>query len=279
MKLTSVELHPAGSASVCVLSFRNPAGTNPYNVKGIGGLDADDIVSRFYGGSGNSARFFNLALEARSIPIRIGLNPRFNLDESFSSLRDELYKLIASSRTGTIEVQFLNGEDVIATLTGFVTKFEAPHFEKTQEVILTIKCDDPMLRAPEATVVDVEELDPAETLIQDLLSTAPHGFTFELSFQDDMASLIIGDPDDDTWLFTVSPAGGFLEDDVLHFSSENNDKYLYLVRGMTTIHLADKILSGSVWPILFPGDNTFELTTAADVTWESISYRPAYWGV
>ncbi len=47
MRVTSVELHPANSSDICVLSFRDPTHANPYNVKEIIGLDADEIVPRF----------------------------------------------------------------------------------------------------------------------------------------------------------------------------------------------------------------------------------------
>ncbi len=100
---SSVELHPANSSDVCVLSFRDPTHANPYNVKEIIGLDADEIVPRFYGGSGNS-KFYNLLLEKREIVIRVELNPKFGEFETFSDLRDKLYRLIASSRTGIIQI-------------------------------------------------------------------------------------------------------------------------------------------------------------------------------
>lgn len=211
--------------------------------------------------------------------MRINLNPRFNLGESYSSLRDDLYKLIASSRTGLVQLQFKNGAAVVAVISGFVTKLESPHFEKNPEVTMTLRCDEPMLKAPTLTNVDVTALDPAATDIVDNLSTAPHGFFFEVSFVGPQASLSISDPNDPDWEFEIIPVGGFLAGDVLHFSSELNNKYLYIVRGVDTIHLADVITSGSVWPILFPKENTLALSGAANLDWVSISYYPTYWGV
>lgn len=279
MKITSVELHTANSSDFATLSFRDPQNLNPYNVKGIDGLDADDIVPRYYGGSGGSAKFYNLTLEKRTLVVRIGLNPRMSQAESYSNLRDDLYRFISSSRTGLIEVQFKNALATIATISGFVTKFEAPHFEKTQEVKLTISCDDPLLRAPNPVTVDLDDLLPAETVITDAFSTAPHGFIFGMDIATPRASILITDPDDDSWSFEVTPAGGFLADDILIFSSEYNDKFLYLVRDLEEIHLADKISAGSVWPIIFPGVNTFSFDEPAGLSWTLIEYRPTYWGV
>src|SRR5690349_10437174 len=119
MKLTSIEIHPENSSDVAILSFRDPNTINPYNVKGITGLDADEIVPRSYGGSG-SFKFYNLSLLNREIVFKVGLNPRFSDHKSYSDLRDNLYRMISSSRTGKIQIQFKRGTDVIAVISGFV---------------------------------------------------------------------------------------------------------------------------------------------------------------
>lgn len=279
MRVTSVELHPANSSAVCVLSFRDPGRVNPYNVKSITGLDADEIVSRFYRGSGSTTKFYNLSLEKKDISVLISLNPSFETNETYSILRDNLYKIISSSRTGSVEVQFKDGETVVASVSGLVKKFEATHFDKEPQVQLTISCDDPMLRAPTPVVVNAALLNEANANIQDLFSTAPHGFQFTIFVINPVASIRITDPLDLTWEFVVTPVGGFLANDVLHFSSERNDKQLYLTRGATTIYLADVISPISVWPILFPGDNTFALDNPTKLTWTSVQFRPTYWGV
>lgn len=277
MRLTSVEIHPANSSNFAVLSFQDFRRQNPYNVKTIIGLDADEITSRYYGGS--ASKFYNLSLLKRDIVIRIELNPRFALNESYSDLRDSMYKMIASSRSGILDIHFKNGVNTIAKLSGFVKKFEAPHFTQTPELQLTIECKDPLLKAPTRTTVDVTGLDPALTTIQDNLSTAPHGFMFEVSFLGALATFSIADPNDASWVFEVSPAGGFLIGDILHFSSEQGEKFIYIERGLDTIYLADVITSGSVWPILFPGDNVFAIENPASVQWDAISYCATYWGV
>lgn len=156
MKLTSVEIHPENSSNILVLSFRDPRRNNPYNVKTIIGLDADQIVPRFYGVSGNStSKFYELSLENREIIVSVELNPNFTDSESYSDLRDELYKMISSSRTGKVQLQFKNGVEVLAAISGFVSKLESPHFERTQTVQITIKCDEPMLKAVTPVVVAV----------------------------------------------------------------------------------------------------------------------------
>lgn len=277
MKITSVEIHPSGSIDALVLSFRDPKRINEYNVKGIVGLDADEIVPRYYGASGTQ-KYYTLSMEKRAIAIQVEFNPNFQNESSFSSLRDRLYKMIASSRTGVIEVQFKNGTEVVATVSGFVSKMENTLFDKKPGCTISVDCLEPMLKAPTRTEIDILGLDPASSNIEDTKSTAPHGFVFELGFLADLASLTMTPPDD-AWSFVITPVGGFLTGDILHFSSELNSKYLYVHRGSADIHLADVVAPGSVWPILFPGDNVFEIASPTSVTWEAASYYPTYWGV
>lgn len=277
MKVTSVEIHPSGSSEFVSLSFRDPRRQNPYNIKAIIGLDADEIVPRYYGASG-SQKFYNLTLEKRDLVFRIELNPDFST-QSYSELRDDLYRLVSSSRTGLLEVQFKNNTEVVAIVSGFVSKIEAAHFTKQPEVQITVGCSDPMLRAPSPINVDVSGLDPALTVVSDTLSTAPHGFRFELEFLTELPAIDITNPDEPGLVFEVTPSGGFITGDVLHFSSELTEKYLYILRGANTIRLADVITPGSIWPILFPGDNSFVIGSPTAVQWDAISHRPTYWGV
>lgn len=276
MKLTSVELHTPDSSAICVLSFKDPRASNPYNVKAIAGLDAEEIISRPYGGL---SKFRNLVVPKRQPIFRIGLNPRFSEGESYSSLRDDLYRMISSSRTGTIQVRFKNGTNVVAAVSGFVSKFESPQFEKTQEVILTIDCDDAELKALEPISLPTADLDTALTVISDPLSTAAHGFAFEMTFLGTLPSFTMFDPTDSSWSFTVTPNSGFLSGDVLWFSSEYNNKYLYIVRSGEEGHLADVIYQGSIWPIIFSGSNTFSVEDSELIRWDDIRYYPTYWGV
>lgn len=279
MKLTSIEIHPQGSPLVFDLSFRDPAAENPYNVKGIVGLDAESIVPKRYGGSGNTP-FYNMTLGGRNVIFRIGLNPNFADNKSYSDLRDDLYRAVASSRTGLVDIQFKNDSTVVAVLSGFILKLEAPNFEKIQEVQLTVvPPENSMLRAPVAVDVDISELDPALTTISDPLSTAWHGFDFQVAVVGGLASLHVTNPYDASWGFTVTPLSAFVDGDVIHYSSDPTNKQLYVVRGGTTIYLADAVVPGSIWPIIFPGDNPLAFDNPTNLMWVAISHYPTYWGV
>lgn len=298
MKLTSIEIRPDNSASGIELSFRDPGSFNPFQIQSVTGLDIDQVVPRSYRATGKlpaiskSTGFYAMSLLKRQVAMKIGLNPRFSESESFSDLRDALYRIVASTRTGKLNLLFKNRIEVVAILSGFVSKSENPLFEKAQTVQLTIQCDDPMLRAPEA--VELKGLNPTGPVthgdvvvmptssiatIRDNKSTAPHGFAFIMEILQPLAYIQIIDPEDTTWFFKILPNGGFLTGDVLHFSSEDNNKGLWMSRSSSTIQLGDSITPNSDWPIMFPGDNAFEFGTPDKLKMLDFWYYPTYWGV
>lgn len=275
MRLTNIDVYSNGSP-VAALSFKNPDSSNPYTATAIDGLDADEINAKFYGLAVTSKKKqYNLSMSERDVTIHISLTPSYATGGSYSELRDALYKAVFSSRTGLIELRFKDDAVTKAVLSGFVTKFESPRFTKTPEVNLTIRCPEPMLKAPIRTDISVAGLGSTFT-ITDSLSTAPHGFKFDLTFTASTTSFIMKDAATPEWTFTLSPLS-FVSGDHLYVSSETGDKGVYMVRSGVTYPLADKILPGSSWPLIFPNDNTFVVTTGA-FTWGAISHVNTYWG-
>jgi hypothetical protein len=281
MKITSVELY-SNNKHAASFSFRDPGALNPYIVQGIFGLDADEIIPKFYSLSPDGLnKYYDLTLRNREIVIRVALNPNTDLKKTYSELRDDLYRAISSSRTGLIQLRFNNNLSTVAAISGRITKFEAPHFNQTPEVQLTVKCSDYFLRALDPVEVNYYILETPTTIV-DPFSTAPHGFSLNIKFTADTPSFIMRDSDTPSWIFTVTPGviganTGFKINDELYFSSEN-DKQIYIVRASTKIQLVDKVQPGSFWPMMFPGENDFEVVTGT-FTWGYLTYYPTYWGV
>jgi len=288
MKVTNIEIHPdftpdvIPSVAFVDLSFKDPKGSNPYNVIDVTGLDADDIAASMYREFG-LAKIYSLALPKREVAIQIGLNPNFANNQSYSDLRDNLYKII-TSRTGQVQLHFKNGTTTTAGLFGVVSKFDSTHFERTQMVTIIIQCTEPLLKQLTRETVSVSGPPgtgtyPSQTIITDNKSTAPHGFKMQLHFAAAVPSLSLQDFNYNFYYFTAIPVGGFLTNDVLVFSSEVGDKTIYISRGANTIYLADVIQTGSTWPLLYPGDNGFAFTYANLMRWDSFSHIPTYWGI
>ena len=283
MRVTNVGLYSANFAEPITFSLRDADPSAQYMVRTIIGLDAEELVPKFYGfGVTNTkSRLYDIGMKPRDIVIRVVLKPRFNLDESYSDIRDDLYRAISATRTGAITLHFNSGATTVARISGFITKFEVPYFARTPEVQLTVRCNDPIFRAlnPVSYLpADLKTVNPI--IIPDSLSTAPHGFTMRVTFKATAAYFNVQDTaSNPEWTFKVTPSGGFLSDDVLYFSSEFSDKYLYMIRSSVTTHLVDKINPGSVWPIIFPGANNFHFSQIASFNWNSLEYYAAYWGV
>lgn len=273
MQLTSVEIHsPTGL--VTVLSYRDPKALNPYMIKTITGLDAE--MSPNFFGANDISRFYNLILKKRTVVMQAGLNPDFSTDDSYSDLRDDLYRFIAASRKPKVELQFKKDDVVVAVVSGFITKLETDQFERDQEAKVTVQCDEPFLKSPTLVNMTAPSLAPSNTILQDDVSTAPHGFRFVLDFTGIVTTLTIQNPDAG-YSFTIRPKESFVAGDELHFSSEFDNRYLYRQR-VGQLHLADRIDLRDVWPIIFPGTNTFQLNTNR-CAWQSIQHYETYWGV
>lgn len=253
---------------------------NPYVLKAVDGLDAEQITPKFYGqGLVSNANFSTLALEPREVVMRIGLRPNWRVGGTPADLRGNLLRAIASNRTGLVQLRFFDDEVVAGVLDGFITKFNAPVSSKDSDVFITVKCDNPLIRSLNPTGQIVDDIDVVgQPILNDPVSTAPHGFRFKLTYTATSPVLAIynttpGDPD---WVFWVTY--DFEIGDELYFSSDDNEKYLYRVRSGDTLHLADALEVGSVWPIMFPGENKF--TVANDVfDWDEIYWYETHWGV
>lgn len=282
MRVTAVDMYASTFEEAITFNLEKEDTDAQYFARTILGLDTEEIIPKFYGWSSDGVnKYYDFKLKPRDIVIRVVLNPRFNLGESYADVRDQLYRIISANRSGMIELHFRAGSTLVSRIFGSVIKFEAVHFTNLPEVQLTIRCNDPMFRGINPVVFETAELSSSNPVyIPDSLSTAPHGFSMEVTFSGTVASLAIQDAETNpSWKFKVIPDGGFLSGDVLHFSSEYSNKQLYYVRSATTVQLADKLESGSIWPIIFPGQNEFYFVPDESVSWDAVQFYASYWGV
>jgi len=286
MRVTSIALYSDTTEEPITFGLGDADRSTQYVVRAITGLDAEEIIPKFYAsGLETGPKYYDFGLKPRDIVMRIVLEPRFQVNESIADARDELYRLISPSRTGLITIQFLSGGTTVAHAKGHVVKFEAVHFAAKPEVQLTIRCDDPMLKAINPVLLGPGELSQSNpVIIPDSISTAPHGFHMHVVFTQSSLTFTIQDKNaDPEWLFQLVPNGGFLVGDELHISSDFAENHLYIDRGGSIIHLVDRLQPGSVWPIVFPGANYFYILEVSDgvflFDWIDFEYYPAYWGV
>lgn len=276
MRVTNIDLLTSSGTLIANLSFQDPDTSNPYLVKAITGLSPEVLVPRFSGVSPtSSAKYYSLFVAARQIVVQVGLNPNYAISDSFSSLRDALYRGIGSSRTGQIKVTFKDETGVLAQIIGFVTKFEYDMFAKIPEGKITIDCDDPILRAPAPTVIASAGFGLTPS-VSDLVSTAPHGLELSVKFTGSAASFVMTDAVIPDWVFEVDYP--FILNDQLFLSSRYENRFLYVVRAGVTTKLIDKIAPNSVWPVIFPGANSWNIVSGT-FNWMYLNHYLSYWGV
>lgn len=278
MRVTSVDLYSNDTRRVH-FDLVGPDVGNPFMLKGIAGTDAEEIIPMFYGqGSTSRRKFYDMKLAPRELVMRIGLNPNYSLNQRAGDLRDKLLKMISANRGGLLQLRFNDGSVPIAAISGFIIKFIGPVTNKEPEAQITVRCDDPLFKSLHLTNQILTDLDTEDPIITDPVSTAPHGFKFKLTFTDAVNPFVIADnmgtPE---WEFQIDYP--FLTGDELYFSSEVGDKYIYRVRTGVTLHLADKLAQGSIWPILFPEEpNVFEIS-GSTFTWNEMYWYEAFWGI
>lgn len=289
MRLTSVSLY-SHESEIANFEFENPSSTDSFIARAIMGLDVPEVVPKFIGFGANRSKQYEFYMPPREIVLRLILNPNRQISQSFSSLRDDLYRAISAYRGGELSLRFNSGVPWYAYIMGMITKVETVQFAKDQEVQITFLCEDPIFRAYNSvrTYTDGSPtgLDPY-TLV-DSISTGPHGFEIELVFTENKDSFYIQDsvvngPEPD-WVFNIS--FDFLENDVLTINSRSDVRSITVRREITpgfpvynTFAIADKITPTSVWPLIHPGTNNIIFSDPDAVTLTYIEYTPEFWGI
>lgn len=275
MRVEAIGLY-SNDLEVVRFNMVRPDPSNPYTIKALTGLDAEELIAQYYATGLTSGKSFNeLRMKPREISARIDLKPNYRLSQHPADLRGVLLKAIASSRTGQIQLRFFEGGICWGAISGFITKFEAPVTVRDTEVQFTMKCEDPIIRS--LTPTSQNNLDTFSTTgdtIIDPISTSPHGFKLKITFTATTSEFKIRAVDSD-WFFRIDQS--FDSGDILYFSSEYGDKYLYVDTGSIT-GLMDRLDPNSIWPMLFPGENAF-IFESAGFTWEELYWTETHWGI
>ena len=286
MRVTNIEIH-SGDVKLMDLNLRAPSANDRYLVKAIYGLDADEVVPRFYATSAaDSTPFLRMGLKDREIVIRLSLSPSWGIGETYSELRDSLYRGISGSRSGLLRMLFKAAGASVAYADVTITKFEVPYSTEQSEVQITFACNDPLFRSDsETSYVSADFGSTGFVTVMDSTSTAPHGLLFDITFTGAPTSLIIQDNDiDPTWSFTVTPASAFANTDKLFINTEYGNRTVEhwpLGNENLAVSLLDRIAPGSVWPTIFPGENQFYFPgiPLTHLSAPNVTYTAAFWGV
>jgi len=283
MNFDTVDLLCSCSNEVVSMAFKEPSLEASYTIKAIGGLDVDEIFTSYIGRGTGTNPLYSMGIGKREVVVRFAITPRYAIGETVNSLRDNIYRAVSANRTGAMTLQFKNNDLIVASIKGFTTKIEAPQFTETPEIQLTLDCSkDPLLRSETVYSPSTLDFDNNLAIVDDDVSTAPHGMGMSFLCGTNTPSFTITDESDAPWAFTVSPGTigsytGFQVGDSLHISSEDRYHQLFLVRGGVTTNLAQGLSLNSVWPYMYPGQTIFRYSSQFTCTgW---IYRQAFWGI
>jgi hypothetical protein len=260
-------------------TLRDTTGISPYIIRNITGVDADEIVPRFSGVGGSSGnKFFNMRLKSRQIAISLILNPNYSIGNTPSTLRDRIYSLISSYKTSKIGLAFHKDDAEVSRIYGFITKIESDLNTLMPEVKITVYCEDPYFRSPQRFDVNLQNMSKTAPVIGDYASSAPHGFRMAITATGSFGQFRIRKTGNFDWNFTIN--FGFDTGDSLFISSEENDRYVQVNRPSlgVTYNLISAIAVGSEWPIIFPGENAFNINTSS-YNYQYVDYYQTYWGL
>lgn len=309
---TKLSIITPDGLEIIAFPWHGPVINQPYFIKAFTGFDAQNIKTKFYGfGEMTKSKFYNMAPDKRVLGIRLGLNDSMLYSGDLESdmfggqavdrvafLRYLLYRTISRSRTPLLDI--VTTDDAgnrSGKFTGIVTKVESDFFTDEPEILIEFECEDPFFRSYYYETLEQFTADPppVQILYVDESSTAPHGFKFELKFTGPTDYFEIRELKYDynfvptqvvDWRFRVTPGLndgilGFQNEDVLHFSSEENDRYLYMVREGEVYHLLNAIDQNSIWPLIFPGFNGFEIEIASETPYYqflTFEHKFCWWG-
>ena len=270
------------------LNLNNVSKSDSYIIKGVSGLDVDEVIHQYYA-TDTTSKYYNTSMPPRIVSIAIRLNPNYGAGETVEILRNNLQKMISYTRSSLIELRFMNGATHVSSLKGLITKFESSLFSSEPEVQITFKCDDPFFTGPERIFVPVSGARTDSKTLTDNLSSSSHGFRMQLTFPTINTNFV---------KFLVVSNGGsvstfeFIIDilfinSTLYFSSERNNRYFYINTGGNIFNMINEIAPFSVWPMMHPGQNEIFVeqylgstrVSPQNFIFNNISYIPTYWGI
>lgn len=262
------------------LNLNSSAGNNGYLIKnsaGLGPTTRNDVVIGF---DTTGIPIKSSIASKREVVLRIQLTPK--LGQSTSGLRDEIYKFLDKS----VLMSLMNGAEVVGNSPGFIKNVDVVHFAAQPEIQITIECEDGYFYAPEALEMPLALLGYEQPVLTYEKGTAPTGFQLEftVTFPNTFFQIFNHSKfwhagrGDVTNIFKVTYP--MVVGDKITLSTVPTDKRITLLRGVTEFDLAGYLNAGAVWPLLYPGVNSFEWFFGSSwMNFDRMSYIPRYWGV
>jgi len=275
--LTTVKAYSSWkSAPVLPLNGRGPE-TDLLQVRDIEGLGpVKAAVNTTPYGSMDGEAFTGSLVNSRNIVLTIGLNPNWDT-WSMEALRRLVYSYFMP-KLQTKLVFESNDEFPPVEISGYVESVEPDIFAKDVQVQVSIICPDPYFVAVDPVVIN--DVSNVQHLI-DYNGSIETGIYVRVSERDLPAPTLIGVQIDETAASYFRVAASVSATKYFEMNSLPGNKYVQNVELGTGIitNLLPKMVEGSSWPTLQPGEQIFSVTSdAGSQDWE-LTYFERFGGL
>lgn len=276
--LTTVRAYSAReSADTLLLADNGRAETDLLQVRDITGLEpVEAAINTIPFGFLDGDSYAGSSVSKRNIVLTIKPNPNW-IDWTYEKLRRILYAYFMPK--SQVRLVFETDEIPPVEITGYVESIDPAIFSKDGEIQISIICPYPHFMAVTPIVVTgFTNGDPLEFDYDGSVETAvnlevlwdsgvPLGSTDIQIDQSAFSSFIVSAPVNATTYFIMNSVPG--------------NKYVRTVDSLSGewTNILANIQEGSIWPILKPGPNYFNVATESDVyTWK-LTYYKRYGGL
>lgn len=281
--LSKVEVYTSAQ-TVTVLPLAEPgrAETDLLQVRDIQGLDpVKAAISTTTYGALDGVAITGREVPSRNIVLTVHPNPDWT-SWTPETLRQLLYSYFMPK--SSVKLVFTSDEIGVVEISGEVESCDANPFSKDPEFIVSIICPDPYFTSVNSLIVSGETIVPDDfasgKVTVHLGGNIPSGIELTVLASDPWFWYTqIGNPQ--LSFFHLGLSGTGADPQNLDLNSRPKQKFVrkFTSGGGIVTNLLAKILAGSVWPTLQPGNNDFAVMT--DVGGEAwmLRYYERYGGL
>lgn len=214
----------------------------------------------------------------REIEVKIGLNPNYALGERPADLRREIYGLLTPPAHRDYVTVVLFGETENYTCNAYVKRAVPVPMAKDPQVQVTLVTEKAFFTTADVvfTPAQIAALSTAGWVVNNK-GTYPTGFRFQFSIINNLASFILKDDENESRYMQI--AYPFVPGDQLYINSDEDDRFIVLVRGNQSYELSGYLTAGSTWMVLGARENYFYGAGTTSFSIANVSYTPKYWGI
>lgn len=269
MRFTSIRLHGINTVDLPVI---NMSSFDPYILKSAEGLGPPEINVFIAQSSGMDGYYKGRETQYREIVLSVSLNPNYRENITVSDLRSELYGLLSSGVSDSIDVIIVNEDGIeLMYTTGYIKKMEVVPFSATPEVQITIACAKSYFEASDGIHASLNPSEYRQEITNE--GTAETGFVLTVSCQYDTGQFDVADNRGKKTLIKFD----FKQDDILIIDSRAGSRSITLERDDGFENIIYAMSMNSDWLTLYNGYN--RIYSYSGFLWDDFYYIPRYWGI